>query len=89
MDEEELYSLISFIEMSEHRTKITEFLQEQDEPKTPTDIARSTEIHRNHVSNQLNRMKEKDLVKVLNPDSPRNRYYRLTEKGEQILSELD
>jgi len=88
MDEEELYSLLSFLRGSKNRKKIISYLAEKEEPQTPTDIAKEKEIHRNHVSNQLSKMKEKGLVEILNPDAARHRYYKLTEKGEELQTEL-
>lgn len=88
MDEEELYQILSFVRRSEHRTKILKFLDEQEDAKTPTDIAETQSVHRNHVSNQLGKLKEKDLVIVINPDAAHHRYYQITEKGEEIADKL-
>lgn len=88
MDEEEKYKLLSFIRRSEHRKKILKFLEQQEEAQTPTDIAEEQGIHRNHVSNQLGKLKERDLVEIINPDAAHHRYYKITEKGEELAGKL-
>lgn len=89
MDEEELYTLLAFLRDSKNRQKIMKFLKDEEDPQTPTDIAEETEIHRNHVSNQLGQLKEKELVNVLNPDAARHRYYRLTKKGDKLARKIE
>ena len=88
MDEEELYSLISFVSRSKNRKKIMMELEDSD-PQTPTELAENIEVQLSHVSSQLGKLGQNDLVKPLNPEDKHHRYYRLTEKGEQILSEID
>lgn len=88
MDEDELYSLLSFLRSSEHRRKILGFLVEKSEPQTPTDIKEAIGIDRPHVSNRLGDLKEKGLVEVVNPDAKRFRYYRVTDKGKTVWGKL-
>ncbi len=88
MDKEEFFSLLSFLQMSEYRQKIIKVLSQADRPMTPTDISEETEIHRDHVSRHLGKLKEKELVSVLNPDSRMHRYYKLTETGEELTEQM-
>ena len=51
----------------------------------PSVIARNTDIYTNHISKVLNQLKEHGLVVCINPEAKRGRFYRLTEKGEEIV----
>ena len=51
----------------------------------PSVIARNTDIYTNHISKVLNQLKEHGLVECINPEAKRGRFYRLTEKGEEIV----
>ena len=54
-------------------------------PNMPSVIARNTDIYTNHISKVLNQLKEHGLVVCINPEAKRGRFYRLTEKGEEIV----
>lgn len=88
MDDDEFYRLLSFIRLSSYRQNILKHFHEQGGPRTPTDIATATGINVTHVSHHLIKMKEHDLVTVINPDAPRHRYYRLTEKGQRFVDKM-
>lgn len=88
MEREEFYNFLSFLQMSDYRQQILETLHRSPSPQTPTKIATTTGIHRDHVSRHLTKLKEKDLVTVLNPDAQMHRYYELTEKGEEFVERL-
>lgn len=64
-------------------------LNEREDAQTPTDISNATDIRRNHVSNQLSKLKEKSLVEVINPEAAHHRYYKITKKGEKIADTLE
>ena len=59
-----------------------------DNVKIPTEIAEDSRILRNHISNVLRELKEKELVECVNPKSRKGRLYRLTEEGSDILDEI-
>jgi DNA-binding MarR family transcriptional regulator len=88
MDETELYRLLSFVQRSSQRVAIVRYLYTQEGPQTPSTIAQATSIHRNHVSNQLTNLLSHELVKILNPEAPFYRYYRLTDTGQTVAKEL-
>ena len=79
--------IVEFIKLSKHRQNVLKSLK--NETLKPTDISIKTGIHRNSVSRTLSQLKEKDLVKLLNPESKRGRLYELTEYGEKILDLLE
>jgi len=88
MDEEEYYRLKSFIDRSKNRKKILEVLASENEALRPTDISEKLEVQRTTISERINDLKDENLVKVLNPDDNRNRYYKLTNQGEEFVSRL-
>ncbi|MDY6778936.1 MAG: ArsR family transcriptional regulator [Candidatus Nanohaloarchaea archaeon] len=85
MEQDELYQLLSFLKMSPYRQQIMQTLFDASEPKTPTELAESTGIHRDHISRHLAKLRQRGLVRVLNPDAPMHRFYILTEKGTKIM----
>jgi DNA-binding MarR family transcriptional regulator len=88
MDEEEYYRLKSFLDRSKNRKKILEFLDSKDKALRPTDLSTELEVQRSTISDRILDLKEEELVKVLNPKDNRNRYYRITEKGKQLLEDF-
>ena len=60
-------------------------MADKEEALRPTDIAEELEVQRTTVSERITDLKEEGLVKLLNPDDNRNRYYRITEKGKELI----
>jgi len=60
-----------------------------DDVKIPTQIANDSGVLRNHVSNVLRELKEKELVECLNPESRKGRLYRLSKDGLDILDDIE
>lgn len=85
MKEDELYQLKSYIDRSKNRRKILNLLNEKEEPYTPSEISSKLEVHRTTISKRITDLSEKGLVEVLNPEDNRNRYYRITEKGNKLI----
>ena len=85
MEEEEYYRLKSFIDRSKNRKKILETLISEDQALRPTDISEKLGVQRTTISERSTDLKEEDLVKLLNPEDNRNRYYKVTEKGKELL----
>ena len=52
--------------------------------KTPSSIARDSQIKMNHVSMVLKALKEKKLIICLNEDSKKGRLYQMTDLGKQV-----
>ena len=66
--------IIEFIKLSKNREKVFRALE--GETLKPTDISKKT---------GLSQLKEKDLVRLLNPENKRGRLYELSEYGKKIL----
>ena len=57
-------------------------------PKTPGAIAKSSGEHLSHISRALRELVEKSLVECLTPSLPKNRIYRITDKGKEVVEKL-
>lgn len=60
-----------------------------DDVKIPTVIAKDSEIRPNHISKVLSELKAHELVECINPEARKGRLYRLTDKGEKIVKNLE
>ena len=78
---------VDYVKKSQYRSKILKSLA--DDVKMPSQIAKDTGIVQNHISNSLRQLKEHELVECINPEVRKGRLYRHTEKGEQIVKNLD
>lgn len=83
---------LSWVRMGTNRKSVLLRLYEVDEPRTATDLKKSTGVERPHVSKILRDMlrDEEDpwLVQPINPEAPHNVHYRLTERGERIAEKI-
>ena len=75
-----------YVKKSSYRIKVMKAIGE--DVKIPTEIAEDSGILRNHISNVLRELKEKELVECINPKFRKGRLYRLTEEGSDILDEI-
>ena len=84
---DEMLTEISFVKISTYRTKVMKALD--GEVKIPTQIAKDSDIIPNHISATLKQLREHKLVECINPEVRKGRLYRHTEKGEQIVKNLE
>ncbi len=75
----------AFIIRSNYRKRV--FL-ELSKPQRPSQIAKTLDLRLTHVTRALRELKEKTLVKCLNPKESFGRFYELTPKGENVLKEV-
>ena len=75
--------IIELIKLSKNREKIFKALD--GETLKPTNISKKTNITSNNVSRILSQLREKNLVRLLNPETKRGRLYELTDYGKEIL----
>jgi len=80
------YELISFIQ-GKRRRAILNFLKEG--VKTPKQIASKCNLSISNISNTLSELIEKGLIICKNPKSHINRYFEITFKGKELLSQSD
>lgn len=84
---DEMLTEISYVKISQYRTKVMKSLD--GEVKIPTAIAKDSEIRPNHISKVLAELKAHELVECINPEVRKGRLYRHTDKGEQVVKNLE
>ena len=84
---DEMLTEISYVQISTYRTKAMKALE--DEVKIPSVIAKDSGIRTNHISKVLAELKAHELVECINPEVRKGRLYRLTDKGEEIVGNLE
>ncbi len=57
--------------------------------KIPSTIAKDSEIRTNHISKVLSELKAHELVECINPEVRKGRLYRLTDKGGDVVKNLE
>ncbi len=84
---DEMLAEISYVQISQYRTKVMKTLE--DDVKMPSQIARDSEIRQNHISKVLAELKARELVECINPEVRKGRLYRHTDKGNQVVKNLE
>ena len=84
---DEMLKEMSYVKISQYRTKVMKSLD--GEVKIPTVIAKDSEIRPNHISKVLAELKAHELVECINPEVRKGRLYRLTDKGDEIVRNLE
>ena len=84
---DEMLTEISYVQISKYRTKVMKSLE--DEVKIPSQIAKDSSIRVNHISKVLSELKAHELIECINPEVRKGRLYRHTDKGEQVVKNLD
>jgi predicted transcriptional regulator len=87
MNDEDLKKF-SYVEVSDYRKRTVNVLK-NGEVETPTRIAEESGIRRNHISKVLGELKKAGIAECINEESKRNRIYRLTSAGKEIVDYLD
>lgn len=84
---DEMLTEISYVQISTYRTKVMKSLEE--DVKIPTAIAKDSGIKTNHISKVLSELKEHELVECINPEVRKGRLYRLTDKGCNVIENIN
>ena len=84
---DEMLKEMSYVEISKYRVKVMKALE--DDVKIPSQIAKDSEIRQNHISKVLSELKAHELVECINPEVRKGRLYRLTDKGDEIVKNLE
>ena len=84
---DEMLTEISYVQISTYRTKVMKSLD--GEVKIPTQIAKDSDIIPNHISATFRQLKEHELIECINPEVRKGRLYRHTDKGEQVVKNLE
>ena len=86
MDDETL-KVFAYISISSYRTRALKALENDN--KTPTQIARDSDIRMSHISNILKELKDCGVAECINEEERKNRIYTLTPLGRDIADNLD
>lgn len=84
---DEMLTEISYVNISKYRAKVMKSLD--GEVLIPSQIARNSGIRTNHISKVLAELKAHELVECINPEVRKGRLYRLTDKGDEIVKNLE
>lgn len=76
--------IITYLGLSKNRMKVFKEFP-NDEILTAKQISETTQIPINTVGKTLKQLKERELIKLLNPHVRANRKYKLTKKGQKII----
>lgn len=77
----------AWVKASDYRENV--LLALEDKPRPPKDIAEATGYYLSHVSNTLSDLADYGLAKCLTPDRQKGRLWAPTDKGEEIINELN
>jgi len=80
-----MWELLSFMQGRIRRSTL-EALEKG--PKTPSNIAHSTGEYLSHVSRALKELTNNELVECMTPELAKNRFYRITDNGKNVLLQL-
>ena len=84
---DEMLTEISYVEISKYRSKVMKSVE--GDVKIPTVIAKDSGIRTNHISKVLSELKAHELVECINPEVRKGRLYRLTDKGDEVVKNLE
>lgn len=70
-------------------TKRIKRLSYLEDPKTKTQLAEKVEVEHGTISDQVNKMRERNLVKPLNPEDNKGILYQQTDKANKLLNQIN
>lgn len=84
---DEMLTEMNYVQISKYRTKTMKALE--GNAKIPSVIARDSGIRTNHISKVLSELKAHELVECINPEARKGMLYRLTDKGDDVVKNLE
>ena len=84
---DEMLKEMSYVKISQYRTKVMKALE--DDIKIPSKIAKDSDIRQNHISKVLAELRAHELVECINPEVRKGRLYRLTDKGNELVKNIE
>ncbi len=86
MNKKDLFCLVGFVKVSQHRIKTLESIC--IELKMPSEIGRETDLRTSQVSRALGDLKSKNLVVCVNEEVRKGRLYKCTPTGLEVMKYL-
>ena len=84
---DEILIEMSYVKISQYRCKVMKTLD--GEVLMPSQVAKNSGIRPNHISKVLSDLKSHGLVECINPEVNKGRLYRLTDKGEDVVKNIN
>lgn len=56
--------------------------------KTPSDLSKDLPFPITHISTSLKKLEQVGLVECLDPSARKNKYFQITKRGTDLLSEI-
>lgn len=81
------WNLISFVTSSTLRFKV--LIELNKKPKIPTKLSKDLSEPISHISKTLSELEEKNLVVCLTPERRKSKFYKNSQLGKDILSEIN
>lgn len=85
--DDEMLKIYAYVSISSYRRKTVKVLEYGD--KTPTEIAKDSNIRINHISKVLKELKDANVVVCINEQDRKGRIYHLTDFGQDIAGHLE
>ncbi len=80
--------LISFVARSKRRREVLKLLSKVQKISQP-EIMRNSKQYKSHNSRTLKELTDKKLITCINPTDRVFRFYKITNKGKEILKEVE
>lgn len=84
-----LWNNVSYILGSPLSRKIIECLNSSDKPLAPLQISKKTDIARSNISTKLGILSKRNLVRCINPEARKWRFYEITKEGRDVIEEIN
>ncbi|MFH1472474.1 MAG: helix-turn-helix domain-containing protein [Nanoarchaeota archaeon] len=79
---------ISFILGSPISRKILEALNASERPLAPVQLSKKADIAQSNISTRIGVLAKEGLVRCINPDARKWRFYEITREGRDVLDEV-
>ena len=76
----------SYVFSGSFRKKV---FMELKKKRTPSQIAKNIKASTGQVSRALKQLEKRDLIECLTPDSRMGKFYALSDKGKELLAEIE
>ena len=80
-------STISFVGRSKRRRDILAAMKEQE--LTQAELRKKSNMYKSHLSRSLTELAGKKLIFCLNPKDREFKFYKITELGKKVISEVE
>lgn len=81
------YEAMSYIMASKPRFRILTELRKGN--KVPSELSKLIKLPISHVSGTLRELQDNGFVKCLTPGRRKKKFFKITEKGEQVLDDIN